>query len=128
MIKIARQYLNEALRIRKEYINHLKMIEEKNSILVKSKNDIQLVVMDTEKSIKDMEDYNEKMTLISEKLQEIEKSMTIVENEIKPHSEAIDVLREDSEKLLNSIVEKYPDLSTDEIKTQIYNFLVAYEE
>lgn len=127
-MKINKIYIDEAIRIKTEYIKSLKnILKEENSIKLnknevdKIKNNMNIIVKE------DMNDITKRLRLNNDLLK-IEKIINQIQNKIKPHYEKIENLRSDADKLYTSITEKYPNISEKEIQEQISKFIQIIEK
>lgn len=111
--KISDVYIEEGLRIRKEYLNTLKDIlkHEDNINNYKYKIDN---ILDTIK-----QDDNLTVDTIKLKLMDIEKHIIQVENILNPLYEKLNNLENLSLKLHETILTIYPDIDIEDAKQQI---------
>ena len=122
-MKLDKPYINEATRIRKEYITSLKMILTEENSIKENKSEVDTLQNNMETIIEeDMNDITKRLKLNND-LIKIEKIIKKIQDRIKPHYDNIERLRKDADKLYNSITEKYPNLSEKEIETQIAPYL-----
>lgn len=112
-------YIAEAYRIRKEYIEAIKTMESKTGLLEHYKSEIKKL-----SSIFSIEEVTEKnQDMINSRLNEIEDYMEKTRKQIQPLYDKIMELKNDSNILYDSIKEKYPTLSAEEIKEQIVPYV-----
>ena len=116
---ISEQYLNEAVRIRKIYLQNLKEIVEQEPIIMEKKDMFQKI-QDEMKTIvfSDSNDIRKTMEL-NEKLIYLEREIKSIQSIIQPYYEKIEKLKDDRDRLYLSIKEKYPNITTEEIKIEI---------
>jgi uncharacterized coiled-coil protein SlyX len=114
-----KHYINEAKRIRENYFDNLKFIEDKSEKLTGYKNEIEKIKSEMEDIYKESVGEPTVNGELNKKLLEIEKYIVLTQDEIRPFYEKILKLRDDSMNLYNSIVEKYPDIDKEDIKKQI---------
>jgi len=116
---IAEQYINEGIRIRRIYIQNLKeILKLEPSILERRKkfNEIQDEMGSLVNS--DLNDVRKTLQLNS-KLMELDNEIKIIQNKIRPYYDAIEDLRNDTDRLYLAIKEKYPDITSKEIEYEI---------
>lgn len=112
-------YINEAKRIRSEYIKNLKHISDKEDIV----NDI----------MKDMEKLKSELEVLDEadfkiKVKELGEILIKVENDILPYHKEIEKLNKDQQKLYSAIKEKYPHISDEEIQEQVIPHIIELDK
>jgi len=116
---IAKEYINEAVRIRKTYLQNLENIVNQESKIMDRKNDYQKI----QDEIKDIvfSDLNDirKTMVINEKLIYLEKEIKNIQSIIKPYYDIIEGLKDDRDRLYISIKEKYPNITPEQIKQEI---------
>ena len=123
MLKINKQYIYSAVRIRKEYFQELEKIKEKEFILTKYKEEVRNVysllenMVDGYKGTIESDEPFQKE--LNDKLNDIEKVMVETQKELQPYFDKIDFLKEESSILYNNILEKYPGITQEEIQEQI---------
>jgi vacuolar-type H+-ATPase subunit E/Vma4 len=113
------QYINEAVRIRKYYLQNLKEIVDQEPIIMKKKEAFQKI-QDEMKTIvqSDANDIRKTMDL-NEKLIYLEREIKSIQNIIQPFYDKIEKLKDDRDRLYLSIKEKYPNITAEEIKNDI---------
>lgn len=123
-MKLDQVYINEAIRIRKEYIRSLKNIVKEEDTLLENKNKVENIKNNMENVVddSDMNDITKRLKLNND-LIKIEKIIKDIQSKVKPHYDKIENLRMDADKLYNSIKEKYPNITENEIKKQISPYL-----
>jgi len=116
---ISEQYINEAVRIRKSYLQNIKEIIDQEPIIMKKKELFQKI-QDEMKTIvySDVNDIRKTMDL-NEKLIYLEREIKSIQSIIQPYYEKIEKLKDDRDRLYLSIKEKYPNITTEEIKNDI---------
>jgi hypothetical protein len=110
-------YINEAKRIRKEYLNNLVYIVTQESVIkgyVNSLNDIKKEISETQ---------NESDDYFRGKLMEIDKKIIDLNKYLLVYYDKIKKLDIDQRRLYNTIKEKYPLISDDNMKNEIINHL-----
>lgn len=116
---ISQQYINEGIRIRKEYILNLKEILKKEPEIIAKRQKF----MDLQSEMKkiaesDLNDVRKTLQL-NENLMILEKEMKNIQNIIKPYSDVIEKLKDDRDRLYLAIKEKYPKITQQEIEQEI---------
>lgn len=115
MIVLPDLYINEAIRIRKEYLKNIDDINSKVDILNVYKDKVDKMKQDIN-TIPNMDNgeqlMNEKMVQLGLLLDELKKEMT-------PAYVKIQQLEKDSDKLYETILQKYPNITKEEIQSQI---------
>jgi len=111
-------FIEQAKMIRLEYIKNIKEI-------VKCENKVEeykqrLTVIQNE--IKDVDIETAKL-----KLEEVEKNIHNIENILKPYTLKIKELESSADRLFESIKERHPHLSMDEIKNELIPHLIKIE-
>lgn len=110
-------YLNESKRIRKEYLENLAYIVDKEDEINIYVNEIKRIQNVIDNSPDDIfEDFVEKLKLIDENINKINKYINISYDKIKE----LDV---DQRKLYYAIKDKYPNISDDDMKYEIMEFI-----
>jgi len=117
--KISEKYLNEALRLREEYSKMIKILDEKSPSLKKYRTELEeinsrvLSVDVNNINIKVEESVFKELALVDEKLLGIQK-------ELQPVYDGIEDIQSQSDKLYIAITEKYPKMTSENIKNQIW--------
>jgi hypothetical protein len=115
-------YIDEAKRIRRIYLNNLAAIVEKEEDIQKYFEMIEEVRREIEHS----EGVNQEFFV--KKLLEINDNIEKIKSFIMPHYESIQKL-DDSQKLLyNNIKDKYPEITDEEIQSQIVPHIVPIDK
>jgi septal ring factor EnvC (AmiA/AmiB activator) len=123
IVKLDSLYLNEARRIREEYLLSLSHIKKKQPSINKYRKEIERYRDEIDNLYKSDEKNSIKENLYIEKMEELIKNVDKIENQIQPFYIKIKKLNEDSLKLKKLIIEKYPTITVDEIKQQIIPFI-----
>lgn len=115
-------YINEAIRIRQEYVSNMEII-----------NDNETMINNVVSSMEAIADEIEDVDSISDdvytgKLKELDNILEQVKIEIIPYHEKILELGNDQQKLLLAIKDKYPKLSVEEIQQQIIPHIIKLDE
>lgn len=120
MGKIHERYIDEAVRIRKDYLNNIKNIQEKENIIVGYKDKIEKTMVNIEQYI--TADVSEQVkSELNNELINMEKDIRKINEELEPFKIKIEQLQKDSSTLFNTIVEAYPDLTVVEIQKEIFS-------
>jgi hypothetical protein len=119
MIIIDEIYLNESKRIRMEYLNNL-------SYIILKEDEIKSYI-DKLETIKDeiykLEDGNNFEDLYKNKLNDINYNIEKLKSYITNYHENIIKLDNDQRTLYNNIKSKYVNITDDEIKEQVINYI-----
>ena len=116
---ISEQYIQEGIRIRKQYINNLKEILKQEPNIMAKKERFQELQLEMEKIVKSNSNEIRKTMELNEKLIFVEKELIAIQNIIKPYYENIEKLKNDRDRLYLAIKEKYPDITQQEIEQDI---------
>ncbi len=125
MIKIHQRYIENAIRIRKEFLSVMIDILDKETEITIHKNRISDLMSINEKYIND----NSKSPIekikknIQNDLNDIESNIIKINNKLLPVLEKLEKLKKDSKELYSAIKDKYPNLSEQEIQNQIFEKL-----
>jgi len=121
-MKIDNIYINEAIRIREEYINNMHHINNSDTII---KN----IIKDMEKLKDDIStDSDISEDVYKSKLVELDTILNKISVKIVPYHEKIMLLGKDQEKLSLAIKDKYPKISDDDIQQQIIPHIIELDE
>lgn len=112
-MKISNLYIDEAVRIRKEYLGSLVYIN-------KYKDEINFLKEQLD-AYKDelLNKSNITEEFFHSKLEDINKCINEINTKIKPYVDTITKLNDDQKKLYDIIKEKYLDITDDDIKNNI---------
>jgi hypothetical protein len=121
MNKIHERYINQAKRIREQYIKNMQLILLKDKIIDKYKTNIKNIMISNKKYIDSNSDKNLNMikNSLKEKLLEIESNINNISKELIPLIEKNEKLEKESTELFITIKDKYPDLSKEDIQKEI---------
>lgn len=116
-MKIDLIYINESIRIRKEYLNNL-------AYIVKREDEIQKY-SDTIVSINEELSNTDSLTekYIEEKIGDIDKNVNELRSYLVKYYDNIQKLDEEQRILYNNIKDYYPNITDDEMKTQIMVYI-----
>lgn len=127
MIKhiISELYINEAVRLRSEYFEVMKVIYSKRDKLLELSKQLE----DISISLKDIDVENDPQLefKIKEKQTEIEDKLQKIQLNLKPEYDRLLKIEDDTKILYDSITEKYKGITTKEIKNQIIPYLKDVE-
>jgi len=116
-------YIDEAIRIRKSYIKSINNILNEEKLLLKKKEEIDKIYKNITNIIdSELHDVTKRLKL-NEQLINTEKIINNIQKRIRPHYNNIDQLKKDANNLYTSIIEKYPNISKDEIEKEISPYL-----
>jgi RecG-like helicase len=120
---IAEQYINEAKRIRRIYLQNIKeilkqepFIEERKNFAKKIQNEMDIAVQS------DLNDVRKTLEL-NNKLLVLEKEIKKIQDIIRPFYDNIEKLKTDTDRLYLAIKEKYPNLDLNIIQNEIMSSL-----
>lgn len=123
MIKIDKFYLDEARRIRIEYLKNLKEINNRVPFIESYKKKISSY-QDTIKKIVDGDkSETDKQRIFFTEMESLNNDMETLEREMNPFYENIKKLSDDSFKLKEAIEQKYIGITIDEIKSQMIPYV-----
>lgn len=120
---IAKQYINEAKRIRYEYLKNLNQILiQEPKVEERKKEGIRIQDEIGEILNSDLNDVRKTLEL-NNRLLILEKEIVSIQNIVRPYSENIEKLRGDSDRLFLSIKEKYPNIDDKAIEDEIMSHI-----
>lgn len=110
--RLDQRFIDMAVKIRRDFLKSLKEATQKQEIVNHYLNELNDLKTDLENS-KNNDDLVSKLKVIEQKIRIIENEMSVlVERRSKLEKEEI--------KLLETIKERYPEITEDELKQQIY--------
>ena len=115
-------YIDEAIRIRKTYLNNL-------AAIVKKEDEIQkyfLMIEDVREEVEQNEAPNQDYFV--KKLTEINDNIEKIKSVIMPHYDTIKKLDESQKILYDNIKDKYPEITNDDIQSQIIPHIVPIDK
>jgi len=115
-----KRFIDESIRIRKEYIKNLKHINSKQEIIIKYSAEMdktKLILEDI-----DLTDMSNKQQ-INDALITLEKNINDIINEILPYQNKIEELKKQTSILYASIKEKYENITDTEIENEILPYI-----
>lgn len=123
MVKIDKFYLDEARRIRREYLKNLNEINSRVPFIENYKKKI-LSYQDKIKNILDGDKTDsDKQKIFFSEIENLSIDIDTLEKEIKPFYDNIKKLSDDSLNLKEAIEQKYIGITMDEIKEQIIPYV-----
>jgi len=116
---IAEQYINEGIRIRKVYVKNLREILKLEPTISAKKKEFDKLKEEMTHVINS--DLNEirKTVEMNSKLMEIEREIKNIQELIRPYSDKIESLKDDTDRLYLAIKEKYPDITPEQMEAEI---------
>lgn len=116
---LAEQYIKEGIRIRKAYLENIKMIINEEPKIMERKKSFEKIQNEMNSIV--VSDLNEirKTLELNEKLIYLEKEIRNIQDIIKPYYEKIEILKNDRDRLYLAITEKYPNITEKEIEQEI---------
>jgi hypothetical protein len=120
---IADQYINEAKRIRRIYLQNIREILKQEPIIEGRKNVAKKIQKEMDIAIQsDLNDVRKTLEL-NNKLLILEKELRKIQDIIRPFYDNIENLKTDTDRLYLSIKEKYPNLDLNIIQNEIMSSL-----
>jgi len=119
---IDEHYIKEAIRIREEYLKNLIYITEEEENIKKLISDLENIGKDIENTEGKSEKY------YRDALFEIEIMIRKATEKIIPFHEKKKQLDKEQRKLYNSIKDKYPNITDDDMKGYIVPYIVKIDE
>jgi hypothetical protein len=110
--KLDQRFIDQAVRIRKEYLRSLKVALERQEI-------VKYYIEELQKLNNSLDDITDKKELLV-KIDDIQKNVTVIENEMKWHLTKREELEKDEKNLCELVLDRYPGITEDDIKEQIY--------
>lgn len=127
MEKIHKRFIDEAIRIRQEYLEEMKLLAEKEDKIKKYQLRITTVLKDIEKYViknNDVELDNEQISLeLSDELGDIDSTMKKIQEDVSLLDKKIKKLQKESNTLYEAITKKHPSLTEEHIQEQIFNII-----
>jgi uncharacterized coiled-coil DUF342 family protein len=121
--KIEELYLNEARRIRVEYLKNAKALSELSDYVEVYKKTLMEYISKLEK-ITESSDVNQvKSEKFFTELEKLNKDVEDASGKMKPFSDNINKLSKEVDRLKDAIVNKYPGITDDEIQSQLFNHI-----
>lgn len=114
---IDRIYINEAIRIRKEYLENLLNVNKFEAVYHQLLEKLESAKLEFDKL--DVDDSNLTQEHILKRVQLISIDLNLIVDKIKPYSEKIEKLDNEQRILYKTIKEKYQNITDDEIYEEI---------
>jgi len=113
--KLDQRIIDKSIQLRKEFLKSVR-------VAMNSQNKIMeyLDELNTLKDSLDDEIDNENFII---KIQEIEQKISIIEKEMSYHLKKREYLESEEKKLCDLVLDKYPKITEDEIKSQILPYI-----
>ena len=116
---LAKQYIDEGIRIRKNYLFNLEEILKQEPKIFEKKQKFDELSSEMERVVKSDKNDVRKTLELNNTLMLLEKEIINIQNIVKPYHDAIESLRKDTDKLYLAIKEKYPNITPSEIENEI---------
>lgn len=126
-----KRFIDEAIRIRTDYLNCMKDILTKEKRVNEHKEEIQQYLNNITEMCKKMEINKEKElneVSLNKKLMDIEEKIIKIQEDFIPINEKIGKLKKDAKYLYTIIKEKYPTTSDYEIKEQLDPYIIEIDK
>ena len=123
---IDKKYLEDGFRIRKESENALVSINLEEKKLRVINDNIKKITSELEVISKNLESYNSPEEVRDEffgKLNDIEVQSMKLNKTLDPLNDKMEALRKEEEQLWNTVRERYPDVSEDDIIKQFQKYI-----
>jgi chromosome segregation ATPase len=121
-------YIDEAQRIRLNYLEALNGINKTQSKLNYHRNKLSEILNNMQNIVDDFKDNNlnsdETKDKLNYELNFIEDNIEKIQNELIPFNNIIEQLKKDSKTLYDTISEKYPDYNQEQIQNIIFSELI----
>jgi len=116
---LAKQYIDEGVRIRKTYLYNLKEILKEEPKILKKKTQFEKLSSDMESVVKSDKNDIRKTLELNSALILLEKEIISIQKIVQPYYDIIEKLKSDSDKLYLAIKEKYPKMGASDIEKEI---------
>lgn len=116
---LAKQYIDEGIRIRKTYLSNLEEILKIEPSILEKKKKFDELSSEMESVVKSDKNDIRKTLELNNTLMVLEKEIISIQNMVKPYHDEIEKLRNDTDKLYLAIKEKYPNITPSEIEDEI---------
>lgn len=113
--KLDQRFIEKSVQIRKDFLKSLKVAMEKQEVISKYLVELNRLKDDLD-NVKDTEDFINKIKVIELQIMAVEREMSI-------HVKKRESLEQEEIKLCELVLEKYPDITEDEIREQIYPYI-----
>jgi hypothetical protein len=116
---IAEQYIKDGVRLRRSYIENLKEILKQEPAINDRKQAFEDLKVEMEKIVySDLNDVRKTLEL-NNKLNILDKEIRKVQEILKPYYDSIENLKTERDRLYIAIKEKYPNITDQEIESEI---------
>jgi len=123
-----KRYIDEAVRIRRDYLTCVYDITQKEETVMKYKIDLENSINNMDDVVKTMtESKNISNKILNEKLIDLELNINKIQNELIPINKKIKQLEIDAKKLNTIIKEKYTTLSEMDVRRILEPYLLKME-
>lgn len=116
---LSEQYINEGIRIRKKYLENIREILKQEPIIFEKKKEFQKLQNEMSEIVKSELNDLRKTLELNNKLILLEKEIKYIQDIIRPYYDTIENLKNDRDRLYISIIEKYPNITTEQIEHDI---------
>jgi len=123
---IHKKYLEQAARIRKDYLGISNDLLEVTTKFENNKSSIENTLQELIKIRKNSDTYvsdTDYSSDIIEKLKEFEEQQHIIENIYKPLNDKMERLKDEESTLFNTIVKEYPTIQQQDIVIEIQDYV-----
>lgn len=110
--KLEQRFIDKAVQIRKDFLISLRVAMERQETVQVYLNELNELKNSLD-NVKDTNDFINKIKIIEQKIM-------VVENEMSFHLKKREFLEKEQTKLCELVLERYPGITEDEIKEQIY--------
>ena len=110
--KLEQRFIDKAVQIRKDFLKSVKVAMERQEVVQVYLNELNQL-KDSLDEVKDTDDFINKIKAVEDKIR-------IVENEMSYHLKKREFLEKEQSKLCELVLERYPGITEDEIRQQIY--------
>jgi hypothetical protein len=114
-------YINEAKRIREEYLKNLIYIAKEEDNIKTLTNDLETLGNEIENSDSKSENY------YRDALFEVEVMIRKATDKILPYHDKVKELDKQQRKLYNTLKDKYPNISDEEIRSEIIPHIIEID-
>jgi hypothetical protein len=115
-------YINEAKRIREEYLKNLIYIAKEEDNIKTLTNDLETLGNEIENSDSKSENY------YRDALFEVEVMIRKATDKILPYHDKVKELDKQQRKLYNTLKDKYPNISDEEIRSEIIPHIIEIDD
>jgi len=119
-----RIYIEEAIRIRKEFLYNMSFIDNLEPQYEKLLVEFEKAKEQIDDIDREGEDKRYNKDYLIDLLDKLNTHINETVNKIKPYTDAIKVLDEDHKVLYRSIKEKYPNITDEEMKESIIPYII----